>query len=120
MTPRQNKAIQALMTQPTKAEAAKAAGISPATLRRYLADEEFKREYNKALSELVKEAATQARQHLAPALQCLRDIVDDETKPCTARVQASRALIDYGLQLISFADIEEQIEELRRIADGMC
>lgn len=116
MTAKQNRAIQALLTNPTKTEAAKAAGISTATLRRYLADEEFQAEYKKALAELVEEAATQARQSLAPALKCLRSIAEDKQETSTARIQASRALLEYGLQLISVADIETQLEELRQIA----
>lgn len=119
MTGKQNRAIQALLTQKTKADAAKAAGISPATLRRYLADEEFIQEYEKAMHGLLEEAATQARQNLGPALKRLRSIVDDDTKPITAQIQAARALIEYGLQLIYAADIETQIEELRQIAESM-
>lgn len=114
MTPKQNKAIAALLTQPTKKEAAQAAGISAATLRRYLAEDEFQQEYKKALSELMRDATNQARQSLAPALKCLRDIAEDEKESSTARIQASRALLEYGLQLISVTDIEERIAELER------
>lgn len=114
MTSKQNKAITALLTNPTKQEAATAAGISPATLRRYLADEEFQREYRKALAELVNEAATQARQSLSPALRCLRDIVEDSEESTSARIQASRALLEYGMQLINVADIETKLETLER------
>jgi len=41
LTPKQAKALQALLTQPTKAAAAKAAGISVRTLTDYLALPEF-------------------------------------------------------------------------------
>ena len=45
MNPKQIKALQALLTQPTKAAAAKEAGIDESTLRRYLSDPEFQKEY---------------------------------------------------------------------------
>lgn len=117
MSPKQEKAIAALLTNPTKHEAATAAGISPATLRRYLADEDFQREYRKALSELVDEAATQARQSLSPALRCLREIVLDAEEATSARIQASRALLEYGMQVISIADIETKLAEYEQLRD---
>lgn len=117
ITPKQEKAIAALLTNPTKQEAAEAAGISPATLRRYLADEDFQREYRQALSGLVDEAATQARQSLAPALRCLRGIVSDEEEAASTKIQASRALLEYGLQIISVADIESKLQELERLQE---
>ena len=43
MNPKQIKALQALLTQPTKAAAAKEAGIDESTLRRYLSDPEFQK-----------------------------------------------------------------------------
>ncbi len=117
MTPKQTRAITGLLTQPTKNEAAAAAGISPATLRRYLADEEFQREYKKALAELMQDAAARARQSISPALECLRDICMSEDETSTARIQAARALMEYSLQIISVTDIEARIEELERARD---
>lgn len=117
MTPKQEKVIAALLTNPTKQDAAAAAGISTATLRRYLSDEDFQREYRQALSGLVDEAAAQARQSLAPALQCLKEIVSDKEEATSAKIQASRALLEYGLQIISVADIESKLQELERLQE---
>lgn len=113
MTEKREKVIAALLTNPTRIEAARAAGISDKTLRRYLADGDFQREYRKALSEIVDEAAAQARQSLAPALRCLREIVTDEHENSGTRIQASRALLDYGMHLIKIMPTLEADERER-------
>ena len=41
MTPRKEKALQALLVSRTRAEAAQAAGIGESTLRSYMQDAEF-------------------------------------------------------------------------------
>ena len=71
MTPKQQKALLALLTHPTKEQAAAAAGITPKTLRSYLADPAFRAEYREAFSSLVEDATRQAQQAIAPALSTL-------------------------------------------------
>ena len=112
MTPKKHKALQALLTQPTKQAAAEAAGISPRTLRDYLADPEFQKEYKKAFGQLVQEATRQAQQALSPAISALRDIVEDETESSSARIAAARSLLEYGLRMTEFSDILAELEPL--------
>lgn len=114
LTQKQQKALAALLTNPTKEAAAKAAGIESKTLRRYLTDPEFQAEYQKAVSGMIEDAATQARQSLNPALSCLREIVEDGEETATARIQAARSILEYGLRLTEIADIMKQLEELER------
>lgn len=110
LSPKQNKAIQALLTQPTKTDAAQAAGISPRTLREYLANPEFQTEYKKACGELVTDATRQAQQSLNPALTALRSIVDDPNQNTNARIAAARSLLEYGLRLTEISDILNVID----------
>lgn len=114
LTQKQQKALSALLTNPTKEAAAKAAGIESKTLRRYLTDPEFQAEYQKAVSGMIEDAATQARQSLNPALSCLREIVEDGGETATARISAARSLLEYGLRLTEIADIMKQLEELEQ------
>ena len=99
MTPKQNRALAALLTAPSKAAAAQAAGISPRTLRDYLADPTFRQEYQKAFVGLVEDATRQAQQALAPALSTLREIVEDKDEDANARISAARAILSHGLKL---------------------
>lgn len=113
LTPNKQRALQALLTQPTKAEAAQVAGISPRTLRDYLQDAEFQREYKRAVSDVIDSATRQAQRALAPALSALLAIVeDDEAMQMPGignRVSAARSLLDYGLRLTEFNDILREL-----------
>lgn len=110
LTAKQTKALAALLVEPTKEKAAAAAGIGATTLKRYLAEPEFQSEYKKALSELVEDAAAQAKISLSPALTCLREIVEDGEQGATARIQAARSLLEYGLRLTEIFDILRELE----------
>lgn len=111
MTPKQSKALAALLVQPTKEKAAAAAGIGLTTLKRYLDEPEFQREYKKAVAGLIEDAANQAKQSLNPALSTLREIASDAGETATARVQAARSLLEYGLRLTEIVDILQTIED---------
>ena len=110
MTPNQQRALQALLTQPNKKAAAKAAGITPRTMTTYLADPEFQKEYKKAFGQLVTDATRQAQQSLSPAISALRDIVEDDNENSSARIAAARSLLEYGLRLTEFTDILAELE----------
>lgn len=112
MTHKQTQALAALLTQPTKERAAQAAGIGVTTLKRYLADPLFQAEYQKAVSSLIEDAATQAKQSLSPALSTLREIVEDTEQPASARISAARSLLEYGLRLTEINDILRDLEGL--------
>jgi len=111
LTAKQTKALAALLTQPTKEKAAQAAGIGLTTLKRYLETPEFQAAYQKAVSELISDAAMQAKQSLNPALSCLRSIVESSDETSAARIQAARSLLEYGLRLTEIVDILRVIED---------
>lgn len=77
MTPRKEKALQALLVSRTRAEAAQAAGIGESTLRSYMQDAEFMERYKEAFGDMVRDATRQAQQTLSPALSTLRMLSDN-------------------------------------------
>ena len=111
MTAKQHKALAALLTYPTYEKAAEAAGITSRTLRVYMQDPEFRAAYEKAFAGLVETATRQAQQSLTPALFALRAIVQDKSQSASARIQAARTLLDYGLRLTEITDIIKALEE---------
>lgn len=118
MTARQQRALAALLTAPSKAAAAQAAGISPRTLRDYLADPEFQTEYKKAFGNMVEDACRAAQQALAPAISTLREIVEDRDEDANARISAARAILSHGMKLIETTDILDRLTELEAQIGG--
>ena len=112
MTLKQQKALLALLTEPTKTKAAGAAGITMKTLRGYLADPEFQAEYKKAFGSMVEDATRQAQQALAPALSTLREIVEDGGENAQARISAARSILEYSMKLTEQNDILSKLQEL--------
>lgn len=112
MTPKKQKALLALLTNPTKEKAAAAAGITPKTLRGYLADPEFQAEYKKAFSGMVEDAVRQSQQSLEPALSTLREIVEDNGLDAQPRISAARSILEYSLKLTEQNDILSKLEAL--------
>ena len=115
MTPRQQKA---LLTSPSKAAAAKAAGIAPRTLRGYLADPEFQAAYRDAFGNMVEDATRQAQQAISPALSTLREIVEDKEEDAQARISAARAILSNGLKLTETTDILNRLQDLENAMEG--
>ncbi len=118
MTPRQQKALAALLTSPSKAAAAKAAGIAPRTLRDYLADPAFQAAYRDAFGNMVEDATRQAQQAISPALSTLREIVEDKEEDAQARISAARAILSHGLKLTETVDILNRLQELENAMEG--
>lgn len=118
MTPKQNKVLAALLTAPSKAAAAQAAGISPRTLRDYLADPTFRQEYQKAFAGLVEDATRQAQQAIAPALSTLREVVEDADENAQARISAARSILEYSMRLTETTDVLTRLDELERTIGG--
>lgn len=118
MSPRKEKALQALLISRTRAEAAKAAGIGQSTLRSYMQDPEFVERYREAFGNLITDATRQAQQAIAPALSTLREVVEDVDENAQARISAARSLLEYSLKLTEQADILSRLDELERAIGG--
>lgn len=115
MTGKQKKAIAALLSASTVREAAAAAGISYATLRRWLSEDgEFRREYSAELQSIIESAAAQARQGIGESVGVLRGIVTDKEAPVNVRVSAARVLMENGPRLVEIQDFEARLTELEK------
>ena len=117
MTPKQQKALLALLTNPTKEKAAAAAGITSKTRRGYLADPEFQAEYRKAFAGMVEDATRQAQQAIAPALSTLREVVEDSGEGSQFRISAARSILEYSLKLTEQNDILAKLKELEKAVE---
>ncbi len=119
MTPRKEKALQALLVCPTRAAAAKQAGIGESTLRSYFQDPEFKEAYKLAFSAMVEEATRQAQRSISPALDALSEIIQDSEENAQARIQAARSVLEYAMKLTERVDITERMDTLEAMLKEM-
>ena len=117
MTPKMQKALLALLASPTKEAAAKAAGITSKTLRKFLDDPEFQTEYRTAYSRLVDDAVRQAQKALSPALTTLEEIMKDDEQNGQIRVSAARSLLEFSLKATEQLDILSRLEALEAAQD---
>lgn len=112
MTPKQERALAALISCPTARAAAKAAGLSESALRRYKQDPVFQAEYRRRCNELLEAACTKAKSALPPAIDRLRGIIDDDQQQPREQIAAARAVCEYSLRLIEVVDIEQRLRAL--------
>jgi hypothetical protein len=119
VTAKKEKALAALLVEPTRATAAKAAGISERTLRRYLHAGDFQQAYRQALNDLVEDAAAKAKYNLAPSMDVLSEIATDPEQPATTRVAAARSLLEFGIRLTEHFDTQKRIDELAEEIDRL-
>lgn len=111
LSSKQHDALSALLISRTHKEAAERAGISTRQLNRYLNNKQFCEAYSRATRKLVDEATRNMQKSLKPALDALIEIVSNPTEQAGARVQASRALLEYTLRYTEFIDILNVMQE---------
>ena len=105
--------IAALLTQPTHAAAAAAAGVSEATVQRWLRRPEFSTAYRLARRAVVETAVGRLQQATADAVDALR-----RNLTCgmpAVEVRAAVAVLDQAVNGVVLIDLESQVEELKRL-----
>lgn len=119
MTPRQTKAIEALLKTPTKAEAARLAGIAESTLRTYWKDPVFVNEYKRRISGIMEEGTRAAQRAVPSAVRVLLDVAEDEKQGAASRVSACRSLLEYAMRLSERLEVIERITALEsKVKEG--
>jgi hypothetical protein len=109
---RREQAIAALLAEPTVERAAARAGISAATLKRWLAQPDFAGAFRQARRELVENAITRLQQTTLTAVATLHDCMQDD-KPAQARVRAAAIVVEQSLRASELVDLQQQVDELK-------
>ena len=105
-----DQAIVALLTCPTVPEAARAAGVSEATLFRWLQQPDFQGHYRAARQRVVEGAIASLQQAAGEAVQTLR-----RNLACGApsvEVRAALGILDQAIKATELIDLEERIQTL--------
>lgn len=112
LSPQQEGAIVALLSDPGLTGAAKAAGVGKATLWRWLQQPAFQAAYRKARREAVEEARARLQQASGEAVEALRDVMNDQDAPHASRVSAARTVLDMAMAATSTEQLEERLAAL--------
>jgi hypothetical protein len=122
LTPKQEKAIESLLTHPTMEEAAQSAGVNRTTIFRWLQQKDFQTAYTKARRESVKHAIARLQNRTGEAVEVLAEIMNDSTANPFARVAAAKTIIEHSVKSVEVEEMAERIQELEalygRLAGG--
>lgn len=112
LTMKQERAIAALLAQPTIEKAADEAGVSRQTLHRWLGEPAFNEAFRKARREAFTHAVSMAQKYAPAMLNTLASIALDKAATQSARVAASKAVLDYGRESLELDDMARRLERL--------
>src|SRR5215208_6282738 len=116
LEPVQERAIIALLSEPTLRAAASSAGISESTLWRWLREPVFKDAYRKARSDALAQATAMLQALAAEAVQTLVEVHRNPEIGAHIRVSAARSLLDLAYKVHEIEDLEARIEALEEAA----
>lgn len=108
--------IACLLTESNIRNAAKKAGIGENTGWRWLQEPDFQRDYRAARRLVVSQAISQLQQACAEAVVALRQIINDESAPPSARVTAARTVLDTAVRGVELEDLTGRIEALEEVS----
>src|SRR2546421_3244724 len=102
--------VAALLSQPTIAQAAQAAGIADATADRWLKDRAFQARYAEARRQALGEVLACVQQSMLGAVAVLRSKMLAGDSPAWLQVQCAKHLLDIGLRAVEIEQMQCQIQ----------
>jgi hypothetical protein len=115
----QQRAITAPMTSPTIEKAARAAGVSKATMFRWLAEDDFSKALREASSSLLEGAVATLQAGSSEAVEALRGVLADKLATDAAKVSAARTILDMALRCREMFEVEQRLAELEQRIEAM-
>jgi hypothetical protein len=115
LPPKQLKAVEALLATGEVAAAAREAGVSRATLHRWLAEPAFRAAVREAEAKALDELS-RLLIRLGRTAATLAKAMSDPAAPWATRVRAADASLGRLLQLRELAVLEARVAELERLA----
>lgn len=112
LTPRQERALLALLAKPSITAAAKGAKIGERTLRRWLTQPAFAKSYRAARRESVERATARLQHAATDAVRTLVDVMNDNAATHAARVAAARTVLEETRRSAELDDLAERVATL--------
>jgi len=114
---KKEEAIAALLSHRSVEDAARAAGLNPNTLLRWLQTPEFGKEYRKARREAVHQSVARLQQATGAAATTVLKLMTDMNIPAAVRLRAAECVFDRAFKGIELEDIEARVSELERATE---
>jgi len=112
LTPKQTRAMLAMLEHPTLRDAASAVGIGESTLYRWAQIPAFKSAYMDARREAVRQSIAHLQSATGEAVTCLRNVMNSKTGSDAAKVSAARAVLELALKAVEIEDLAERVQQL--------
>jgi hypothetical protein len=109
-------AVAALLTQKNQEEAARAAGISVATLLRWQKLPEFQKAYMAARRAAHGQSTARLQQATGAAVSTLLKVMVEASTPPSTKVRAADSVLNHSAKSIELEDIEARLSDLERAA----
>lgn len=110
------RAIGALLACRTIADAAKVAGVSERTLRRWQKEAGFRDEYREARKRILESVLNELRRLSSDAAKTLGTIATSDDSPAGARVRAAEVILQTVLRGVEVEELSERLDQLERAA----
>ena len=115
LTPKQERAVAALLSEATIVGAAEKAGVSEVTLHRWLKQPAFKAAFRAARRETVEKAGALLQQASAAASATLLRLLNANSD--SVRLRAATAILDHANKAVELMDFEERLSSLEQQAE---
>ena len=119
LTAKQQRALDALLREPTVLAAADAAGVSKTTIFRWLSDPTFAAAYKQARGHLLTSTLTALQSASSTAVATLSEVMKDTTAQPSARVSAAKAVLEMSLKAREVLEVEERLAALEAAMQPM-
>jgi hypothetical protein len=116
MTAKQQRAIEALLSEPSIRQAATVAGLGEKTIRRWLQNAEFSQAYQQARQHVFADALAGLRAATHDAVNALRTAIREETG--ALRLRAATAVLELSIRSAETLEVEARLERLERMLDS--
>ena len=116
LKPEQERAVVALLNEPTVKKAAEVAEVSEATLHRWLRESAFAKVYRDARREAFRHAISLTQKYAPMAIQILMKVASDPAAAHSAKVSAALGLLKFSRESIELDDLAARVEALEQSA----
>lgn len=111
---KQEKAIAALLSEPTVQQAAEKAGVGETTLYRWMKEEDFDKAFKEARRQALSQTISRLQQTTTNAVNTLKSVMDNEEAPASSRVTAAKTVLEMAFKAYEVEDLADEVAEMRQ------